>query len=47
MASGKNTHKHYKRYVVLHPRQSNDTEWELSLKRELRKLGYRCVRYTR
>ena len=47
MPKGKNNYKHYPRYVVLQPRESNDTEWDLSLERELRKLGYRCVRYSK
>jgi hypothetical protein len=47
MAEGKNIKAHYPRYVVLQPRASEDNEWDRSLQRELRKLGFRCVRYTR
>jgi len=47
MSKGKNIKATYPKYVPVQPRESEDNEWELSLQRELRKLGYRCVRYTR
>ena len=47
MSKGKNIHHHYQKYVSVQPREPENTEWELSLRRELRKLGYarcRCLR---
>jgi len=47
MAKGKIIKATYPKYVRLQPREPQITEWELSLERELRKLGYRCARYSK
>ena len=47
MAKGKNIKATYPKYVPVQPREPQISEWDLSLERELRNLGYRCVRYTK
>jgi len=47
MAKGKNIKANYPKYVPVQPREPEDTEWDLSLERELRKLGYARCRYSK